>query len=139
MSIPSQLDPLTNRQKDFCSYGGTFGVLIAATCFIQLMIYGLSNWKTTTLFFIYFFVLVSFFFLALQKQAATILLTVSAALTLFAEIIWIRSGAFSLIVLLLLIYNIIAVVFLYVEQVAERLKQKRIALKTEEAIWKGKI
>jgi hypothetical protein len=139
MSTPTHLDPLTNRQKDFCSYGGTFGVLLAVTCFIQLMVYGLDGWRVTTLFIIYAFAALSFFLLAIQKSVSSILLVISGAFVVFAEIIWIRSAAFSLVVLLLLLYTIIAIVFVFVEQIAQRLKQKHLALKAEEAAWRGKI
>ncbi len=133
------LDPLTNRQKDFCAYGGTFGVLLSVTCIIQLMVYGLSSWQVNTLFFIYLFAAIAFFFLAIQKSVSTILLVISGALVLFAEILWVRGAAFSLVVLLLFLYNVIAIVFVFTEQIALRLTQKRKALEAEEAMWRGKI
>lgn len=133
------LDPLTNRQKDFCAYGGTFGVLLSITCFIQLMVYGLSNWQVTTLFFIYAFAALAFFFLAIQRSVSTILLVISGVLVLFAEVLWMRSAAFSLVVLLLFLYTVVAIVFVFTEQIAQRLTQKKKALEAEEALWRGKI
>jgi hypothetical protein len=135
----TSLNPLTNRQKDICTYGGVLGILISITCLIQLMIYGTENWKVAVLLSIYLVPVVAFSLLALQKSIASVLLIISAVLVFAAEIIWIKSQAFSLVVLLLLIYNIIAVVFVYAEQVAQKLKQKRLAEKEEASLWEGKI
>ena len=47
--------------------------------------------------------------------------------------------AFSLVVLLLVLYTVIIVVGVYVEQIPQKLKQKRLAEKEEEELWAGKI
>jgi len=139
MTTTSNLYPLTNRQKDICTYGGIMGILISFTCLIQLMIFETENWKVAVLLSIYLVPIVAFSLLSFQKSIASVLLIISAVLVFAAEIIWIRSHAFSLVVLLLLIYNIIAVVFVYAEQVPKKLKQKRLAEKEEASLWEGKI
>lgn len=139
MTTIGNLHPLTNRQKDICTYGGVLGILLSLTCLIQMMIYGAENWKVAVLLSIYVVPIVAFSLLALQKSIASIILIISSVLVLAAEVIWIRSQAFSLVVLLLLIYNILAIVFMYTEQIAEKLKQKRLAEKEEASLWEGKI
>ena len=139
MTTTGNLHPLTNRQKDICTYGGIIGVMLSLTCLIQLMIIGTTHWMVAVLLLIYLVPITAFTCLALQKPIAPVLLIISSVLALAAEIAWIRAQQFSLVVLLLLLYNIVAVVFVYVEQVPQRLKQKRLAEKAEASLWEGKI
>jgi hypothetical protein len=139
MRKPSALDPLTNSQLNICSYGGAFGVLLALTCFIQLMIVGTDNWRVTVLLFIYALSAASSFLLALQKPFAPLLLIISTALSFVAVIMWTLSLAFSLVVMLLAIYNVILVVLVYVEQIPVQLKRRKQALNSERAAWADKI
>jgi hypothetical protein len=139
MTTTGNLHPLTNRQKDICTYGGIIGVMLSLTCLIQLMIIGTTHWMVAVLLLIYLVPITAFTCLALQKPIAPVLLIISSVLVLAAEIAWIRAQQFSLVVLLLLLYNIVAVVFVYVEQVPQKLKQKRLAEKAEASLWEGKI
>ena len=93
---------LTNKQKDFCSYSGLFGALISATCFIQLMVISRDHWLAFVLLFINVFAILAFILLALQKAVAPWLLIAVAALLFLAKVIYIFSGVFSLIVLVIL-------------------------------------
>ncbi|MEK7224219.1 MAG: hypothetical protein AAB221_00865, partial [Bacteroidota bacterium] len=64
---------------------------------------------------------------------------ISGAYSAFTEYQWMKHYSFSLVVLLLFIYHVIIIVAMYVEQIPERLKQKRLAEKAEEDEWRGKI
>ena len=139
MRKPSALDPLTNSQLNICAYGGGFGVLLALTCFIQLMIVGSEGWRVNLILVIYLVAAASYLLLALQKHFAPPLLIVSAVLVLLAQILWLLSLAFSFVVILLVIYSIVMVVLVYADQIPAQLKRRKQALAAEEASWNGKI
>jgi ABC-type uncharacterized transport system permease subunit len=139
MRQPSALDPLTNTQLNICAYRGWFGVLLALTCLIQLMIVGPNHWMINVILVIYLVAGSSYLFLALQKHFAPILLIISLALVIIAELLWIFSFAISVIVLLLVVYNVVIVILVYVEQVPAQLRKRKQALDAEETNWDGKI
>lgn len=139
MRKPSALDPLTNSQLNICTYGGGFGVLVALTCFVQLLIVGLGNWKVGLLLSIYVIAGASFFLLALQKHFAPLLLIISLALVFIAQLIWVFALSFSFVVTLLLLYLIIMVILVYADQIPSQLKRRKLAMEAEEANWDGKI
>ena len=139
MRRPSALDPLTNSQLNICIYGGGLGVLIALTCFIQLMLVGYENWRVAFLLSVYVIAGTSYLFLALQKHFAPLLLIISAVLVMIANLMWILSLAFSFVVVLLLIYSIIIAGVVYTERIPPELKKRKQALDAEEANWNGKI
>ena len=87
----------------------------------------------------YIFAIIAFLLLGLKKPVAPVLLIISAIISFIIEIIWVKVLAFSLVVLLLMLYTVIIVVVLYVEQIPQKLKQKRLAEKEEEELWAGKI
>lgn len=133
------LNPLTERQQNFCTYGGTFGVLIAVTCLIQHLVVAKPNWLTNTILFLYLFIALFFILLALQKSIAPYLLIVGAVFSMVIQYIWMKDLSFSLAVLLLFVYHVIMLVILYTEQVPYRLKLKRRAEIDEERKWAGKL
>jgi hypothetical protein len=140
MSSVSPLNPLTNRQENICTYGGTFGVLLTVTCLIQHFIVANPwHWFYNAMIAPYIFCTLSFLLLALQKPVSLIFLIISAVFALLLELVWMKSFAFSLVVLLLLMYLIIIIVILFTEQIPARLKQKRLAEIEEEMKWAGKI
>lgn len=130
---------LTDRQKDFCGYGGAFGCLITLTCLVQHIMITRAHWITYFLTFAYLFLILAFLFLALQKSFAPILLIIGSVFSLAAEYIFISNFVFSLIVVVLLIYTTIMVILVYMDQLHVLLKQKAIAQKAEENEWKRKI
>lgn len=132
-------NPLNTRQQDTCSYAGLFGALLALTCLIQHIVITRAHWITFMMLGIYIFVITAFVLLALQKSAAPVLLIIAASLSFIAEVILIRNGVFSLAVLLLFIYNVVIVVIIYMEEIPLLLKQKSLAMKAEEELWKDKI
>jgi hypothetical protein len=140
MSSTSPLNPLTSRQENICTYGGTFGVLLTITCLIQhFIIANPQHWLFNVMAPCYLFCILSFLFLAFQKPVAIVFLSISGVLALLMEVVWIRDAAFSLVVLLLFVYLVIMIVVLFTEQIPARLKQKRLAEIEEEMKWAGKI
>lgn len=133
------MNVLTNKQKDFCSYAGLFGALISATCFIQLMIISREHWLSFVLLGINAFAILAFVLLALQKAIAPWLLIGVAALLFAAMVIYVFNGVFSLVVLISLLYSVVIVVQLFIEQLPQKLKEKALAEKAEALMWKDKI
>jgi hypothetical protein len=136
MSSP---EVLTNRQKNLCEYGGIFGVLLSLTCLVQHIAVAIPSKITNPMIPGYLFAIIAFTLLGLQKINAVIFLIISGANAAFTEWQWMKHYAFSLVVLMLFIYHVIIIVAIYVEQVPETLKQKRVAQKEEEDLWKDKI
>jgi len=87
----------------------------------------------------YLFAIIAFILLGLQKINAVVFLIISGAYAAFTEWQWMKHYSFSLVVLMLFIYHVIIIVAIYVEEVPESLKQKRLAQKEEEDLWKDKI
>jgi hypothetical protein len=134
------LNPLNERQQNFCTYGGTFGILITVTCLIQhFAVVAVSNWITSTIVVLYVLIVLFFLLLALQKSYSPYLVIAGAVFSLVIQYIWMRELSFSLAVLLLFIYHVIILVCLYTEQVPHRLKLKRKAELEEEQKWAGKL
>jgi len=135
----SSSEVLTNRQKNLCEYGGIFGVLLSLTCLIQHITVAIPGKITNPMIPGYIFAIVAFTLLGLQKTYAIIFLIISGGNAAFTEYQWMKHYSFSLVVLMLFIYHVIIIVAMCTEQVPERLKQKRLAQKEEEDLWKGKI
>ncbi len=132
-------ETLTNRQKNLCEYGGIFGVLLSLTCLVQHIAVAIPGKVTNPMIPGYVFAIAAFTLLGLQKTYAIIFLIISGCSAAFTEYQWMKHYSFSLVVLMLFIYHVIIIVALYVEQVPERLNQKKMAEKEEEDLWKGKI
>ena len=135
----SSSDPLTPWEKNLCEYGGIFGVLLSLTCLVQHIAVAIPGKITNPMIPGYLFAIVAFVLLGIQKSYAIILVMISAVYSAFNEYQWMKHYSFSLVVLLLFIFHIIVIVAIYVEQVPEKLKQKRLAEKEEEDAWRGKI
>ncbi|MFN8291621.1 MAG: hypothetical protein U0U70_15295 [Chitinophagaceae bacterium] len=139
MINPVPQDQLTNRQKNICEYGGVFGVLLSLTCLIQHFIFAIPNKYSNPMIPAYLLCITAFLLLALLKRVALIFLIVSAALTIIIEWRLYSSFAFSLVVLLLFIYNIIILVVIYTEQIPQRLKAMEKAKASEDTYWSDKL
>lgn len=129
----------SERQLNLCEYGGAFGVLLSLTCLIQHLVVTVNNWITQSLVPGYLFAIVAFLLLALKKTAAPVLLIISGVLSMIIVFVWTKHQAFSAVVIGLLLYHIVLLVGLYVEQVPAKLKENQQAKKTEEDAWAGKI
>lgn len=137
--MSNHLNPLTNRQKNICEYGGIFGVLLSLTCLVQHIAVAIPSKITNPMIPGYLFAIVAFTLLGLQKSWSLILIIISAAYSAFSEYQWIMHYSFSLVVLMLFIYHVMMIVSLYTEQIPKAIKQKEQAQKQEEDEWRGKI
>lgn len=137
--MTQHLNPLTNRQKNICEYGGIFGVLLSLTCLIQHIAVAIPGIITNPMIPGYLFAIVAFALLGLQKSWSAILIIISGANAVFTEYQWMKHYSFSLVVLMLFIYHVIIVIGIYTERIPEALKQKQKIQKEEENLWKGKI
>lgn len=139
MSSGSPINPLNERQQNFCTYGGTFGILITITCLIQHLVVTRSTWLTNSMVLLYVLIAVFFLLLALQKSFAPVLLIVGGVFAVIIQYVWMQALSFSLAVLLLFIYHVVLLVALYTEQIPARLNLKRQAEIEEEQKWAGKL
>lgn len=130
---------LTNRQENLCEYGGAFGALLSLTCLIQHLIVTRSHWIAHLMLFLYVFAIVAFLLLAFKQTISPILVIVSTVFSLAIQVIWMKSYAFSLVVLSLFLYHVIMVVVIFAESLPAALKRKRIAEIEEEMRWAGRI
>jgi hypothetical protein len=134
------MNPLTNKQQDICSYAGLAGALINATCLVQhFVIMTYEAWLSYVMLGVYVFAILSFSLLAIQKAIGPWLLIGVAALMFITEILFVISGVFSLIILISMLYSVIVVIAIFVEQLPQKLRQKALAEKAEALAWKDKI
>ena len=138
-TMSDHLNPLNNRQKTICEYGGIFGVLLSLTCLIQHIAVAIPGKITNPMIPGYLFAILAFALLGFQKIYAVILLIISAAIAAFTEYQWIMHYSFSLVVLMLFIYHVMIIVGIYTEQIPEAIKRKQQLQKEEEELWKDKI
>jgi len=139
MASHRQLNPLTNRQKSICEWGGLLGILLSLTCLIQHLAVVIPNEVTNPMIPEYFFAIIVFLLLCFQKSYAPLLIIISAIYAAIIEYLWMAHESFSLVVMLLFIYHIVTIVIIYTEQLPQALRQKRIVEKQERDNWAGKI
>jgi len=130
---------LTSKQQDICTYSGSFGAMISAACFVQLMVISQDHWLAFVLLGVNLFAVLAFILLALQKAVAPWLLIAVAVLLFLAKLIYVFSGVFSLVVLLSFLYSMVVIAVLFVEQLPKKLREKALAEKAESLAWKDKI
>lgn len=139
MNIDNRIKELNERQKNICEYGAVFGVLITLTCLIQHLLVVIPSNITNPMIPAYTFSLAGFLLLGLQKRIAMVWLIISAVLSLIIEWRWMTHYSFSLMVLVLFLYHVVIIVFLFTEQIPERLKQIREAKEAEQRYWQDKM
>ena len=125
------MNTLTSKQQDICTYSGSFGAMISAASFIQLMMISRDHWLAFVLLGINLFAILAFILPALQKAVAPWLLIAVAVLLFSAKLVYIFSGVFSLVVLISLFYSIVTVAVFFVEQLPKKLKEKAVAERAE--------
>jgi hypothetical protein len=133
------MNTLTNKQKDICAYTGLFGALLNATCLIQLMIIIRDHWISYALLGVFLFSTLAFILLGLLKSIAPWLLIICATFLFAAELVFLTSGVFSLVVILSFIYSVVIVVVLFIERLPQKLKEKALAERTEAMAWRDKL
>ncbi len=135
----SSLYFLTDRNKEFCTYTGVFGVLLSLTCLIQHFVIAIPHWVTFMVTLVYLFTITSFALLALQKAAAPVMLIISSVLVFMTEAFLMITGLFSLVVILLFIYCIVITIVVYMDGIPKKLSTEAAKQRAERNEWVGKI
>lgn len=130
---------LTKIEEGICNYTGAFGILIALTCIIQLFAYGLNHWFNNVLLSVYAYILFSYFFLAFQRHSAPIILIVSCLFSLGVVIAYWQFMIISYIVIIQYVYCVTVTLYFFIDGLHDRLIQREMEKRAEEAIWAGKI
>ena len=137
MSDPHKV--LTSEEKNLCGYGAAFGVVLAIICLVQHTLLVIQTPLTNSVVPVYFFIIIAFLFLGLQKPFSILLLIVGTILTMIIEWLWAIHYSSSLVVFLLLMYQVILLVILFALDVPKKLKMKQAAEKADRDMWAGKI
>jgi|GEM_PF-1851363 len=137
MSDP--LNPLTKGQQEFCTWAGIFGALIGAAAQIQHLVFALPSVTTRLMNAPYLYIIGAFVVLAMQKVQSPAMLIVAAVLAFVNCFIVLISGAFSPLIIILMLYTVVITVFVYVEKIQLALRKKLEVEKAEEDRWKGVI
>ncbi len=130
---------LTKTQEDTCTYGGLFGVLLGATCLIQLLTITSQHWLATVLILATTVSIVPFILLCVKKFFAPACLVVSLLLILGTNFIVFTTGVFSLVAFLYLGYLAAMITILFMGQYPAKLKAIADAKRQEELEWANKI
>ena len=130
---------LTTGDKNVCSYTGVFGILIAATCLFQNLLFFNSHWVTTLLILIYLVAITAFSLLIAQHPAAPVLLIVTTALLIIGLLLLVVNGVVSMIVGVLFLYAVVITSVVYAEGFPGKFRQKALAERAERDLWKDKI
>ena len=140
MSSPiDPLNPLTKNQQEFCTWAGVFGALISAAALIQHMVFMIPSTLTYLMLLPYLFIIFSFCMLAAQQLAASVLLVIATVFALGISVLFVFGGAFSPLVIIQLLYCIIVTSYLFLENIQEKLRRKKMMKQAEEDLWKDKI
>ena len=130
---------MNERHQNICIYGGIFGILLSATCLIQLMAYTNSHWIAYTLFSIYAFILFVFVQLSLQRSYAPVLTIIASATSMIAVLYVMIAGFYSLVLILMFLYCLIFTIVIYMENIPAGLKAKARLKKEEDLAWRDKL
>ena len=130
---------LTNDEKNLCEYGAALGVALTVVCLVQHTLVVIPRQLTNAMVPGYFFIIVSFVLLGLQKTYAVIFIIISALLSAIIEYLWMTHYSFSLVVVLLFAYHVVAIVVLFMQDIPKKLKMKKAAEKADSDMWAGKI
>lgn len=130
---------LTNSEKNLCEYGAALGVVLTLICLVQHIIAVIPSHITNPMVPAYVFTIIAFILLGFQKPIAVVLLIISAGFSAIIEYLWITHYSFSLVVMLLFIYHVVAIVVLFMQDIPKKIKVKRAAEKADRDMWAGKI
>lgn len=129
----------SSQDEDTCSYSGLFGVLISLTCLIQLIVYSTSYWIVFVLLALYLLCATAFSMLAFKHRAAPVLLIIACVLALAAEVYYLLTVVFSVIVTILFIYSTTVTVYIYVTGIPAKLARLYNEKKAEENQWRDRL
>jgi len=137
MSDPHNV--LTTSEKNLCEYGAALGVVLSVVCLVQHSVLVIPGPVTNPMIPAYFFFIITFILLGLQKSFSVVLLIIGAGLSAVIEWLWTTHYSFSLVVLMLFFYHVVAIVVLFMQDIPKKLKLKKAAEKADKEIWADKI
>ena len=126
---------LTKQQEGFCENAGLFGVMIAVTCIIQMMIVMVAHWIPFTVIGAYFLSIAGFIMLMKKSASAFRVLFISSITIFIMAALVLLSNIFSLLLLILLAYLIVIITLLYTGPIPLQLKKRQLAVMEEEKKW----
>lgn len=130
---------LTAKDKDLCMYIGVFGFMLSLTSLVQHFMYTIPHWITALIALFYIFSMISFVLLTSQHRMAPVLLIWNSGFIFLINIIFLRIGIISLVVLLLTLYSVIINVVLFINHFPIKLKNRALAIRAEKELWKDKF
>lgn len=129
---------LQKWQESFCANAGLFGVLLSVTCLLQQLFFFSSHWIVfTAMACIYGLCVVSFVLLIKKAPSAPLLLLVSGILIFLLEVFMMYSLAYSLALVLLMLYLCAVCTVLFVDGIPSLLKKRYALIKEEADKWEG--
>ena len=129
------MDHLSESQESFCENAGIFGILLSATCLVQLFVFMIPHWITYTIMLVYLLSITGFVLLARKSPAAYPIILTSTILLFLLESMMFLLLTFSLVLLILLMYSIVITVLMLTNEIQKRLKEKKIFEKAEKDKW----
>ena len=130
---------LTAKDKDLCMYTGVFCFMLSLTSLVQHFMYTLPHWITALIAMFYVFSITSYVLLTSQHRMAPILLIWNSGFLLLLNIILLRVGIISLVVLLLFLYSVIIIVVLFINHFPLKLKNRALTIRAEKDFWKDML
>lgn len=139
LQLEKPVNALNKGDENFCSTSAIFGVLIALTGLMQLFVYANYHWVTMVLMTLYSFSVISYVSLGLQKSFSVYLIYCNIVITLIIYGFYVVSGIWSLIVIILCVYNAVIASIAFVEDLLQKLRSKAKLLQDEKRYWQGKL
>ncbi|MFY8128726.1 MAG: hypothetical protein ACOVMM_10135 [Chitinophagaceae bacterium] len=130
---------LNKKQSEFLAYIGVTGAAIAFTCFAQWLIAMYDFWFNYVFIAIHLYSFIAYIMLVSKKRYSVLLVTISAALTLFVSAAYFALNTLSPIIIVFMLYGIVITVLLYINEYPKKLYHHYLYHKQESDYWEGKI
>ena len=126
-------------RNNFCFYAGLFGVLISVATLFQMFVYGSENWMALSVIIAILFSITSYSFLMAKNRFTLPLLLSNSILFLLINILFLLTLSFSLLMVILFLYNTIILTIFWAGGTPAYLKQLYQYKKQEELEWQNKL
>lgn len=130
---------LSKSEENFCETAGVIGCLIAIACFVQYLIIMESGWINFLILLAFCLSATSFVCLSQKRIQTGVLLIVSSALIVAVEMLLFLDRAFSLIILLLLLYSVFLTIWYWSSDLYRGIRGIHLMKKADEEQWQGKV
>ena len=130
---------LNKTDEAICTYMSLLGVLIALIGLIQLLVYSDFSSIPLLLMILYIVNIITFTVFGLQKRLAPECILIGIIVSFIIWLIYSFAYIFSLIVIVLVKYNLVVGGVMLVQDLYKKIKTRSKLLKTENEYWKGKL